>query len=65
MMREYVNDVLYIPTGRWVEGMEYGRGSEWMRSMRDGHWERLHAITGLYDMIHVVNKITTKHSVID
>jgi hypothetical protein len=49
MMREYVDDVLYVPTGRRVGGMEYSRGSEWMRSMRDGHWERLHDITGLYE----------------
>src|SRR5947209_1904117 len=47
-VREFVDEVLYTPTGRRVEGMEYGRGSEWMRSMRAGHWERLHDITSLY-----------------
>lgn len=47
-MRLYLDTMLYRPTGLRVEGMEYGRGSEWMKAMRDGHWDRIYNITGFH-----------------
>ena len=40
-MRLFLDEVLYRPTGVRVDGMEYGRGSEWVKAMREGHWERI------------------------
>ncbi|KAF1966117.1 hypothetical protein BU23DRAFT_574361 [Bimuria novae-zelandiae CBS 107.79] len=47
-MRLFLDEVLYRPTGLRVDGMEYGRGSEWVKAMREGHWDRIYNITGFH-----------------
>ena len=37
-----------MPAGTCVEGRDYGRGSEWMTSMREGHWARIFDVTRLH-----------------
>jgi hypothetical protein len=47
-LHEYIEQVLYKPSGLPGSGRDYGRGSEWMESMKEGHWERIYDTTRLY-----------------
>jgi hypothetical protein len=44
-LQEYIGELLYVPARLRIPGRDYGRGSEWMISMREGHSLRIHNMT--------------------
>ena len=40
-------NMLHVPTGKGIAGREYGRGSIWVRSMLEGHPQRIYDTTRL------------------
>jgi hypothetical protein len=45
-LHDHIN-MLHVPTGKRTAGREYGRGSAWVRSMLEGHPERIYDVTRL------------------
>jgi hypothetical protein len=47
-MKDWVEDVLYVPTGVRGDGRDHGKGETWMDSLRNGQWERIYNVTRLH-----------------